>query len=380
VPLMTVLNYLALRHWNWVIRELRVDRKPHYLLLDSALALTVLAIVGLGTPMVLYVMASGLLAGLTYRAKPALLSSLLSTVAYGVLLITDSGYVPGARDFHTTVTLPALLLVAGAAGVALRRLLKEQERTATQLLRLRESSAIREERLRMARDLHDSLTKNLHGVWLLSRTLEQALDRGEPAPARSAARVIGETAQSLSSEARSVISGLRDQVQATRPLSEAVREVADRAVAGHPVTVEVCDQRCRPDLGPAAEVRHEVLAVVTEGVHNVLKHAEAQRVQILLQDSGNDLDLVIDDDGKGFAGDRIQDLPQQGHFGLAGMRERAARIGGRLSVQSVPGHGTTVRLTLPARTGSSRKPVPTGRVHGRLGRFDEMKRLVTRRV
>jgi signal transduction histidine kinase len=329
-------------------------------------------------------MASGLLAGLVYRAKLALLSSLLSTLVYAVLLITRSGYVPGARDFHTMVTLPALLLVAGAAGVALRRVLKEQERTATQLARLREGSVIRDERLRMARDLHDSLTKNLHGVWLLSRTLEGTLDRGDLTTARCAARVIGDTAQALSGEARSVISGLRDQVQATRPLADAVQEAADRALAGHQLEVEVCDQRSRPDRGPKAAARHELLAVVTEAVHNTLKHADAQRVQIVLQDCDGDLEILITDDGKGFADSRIPELPQQGHFGLAGMRERAARVGGQFSVRSVPGHGTTVRLTLPKRhrdpARDPAKAMPRSRVPGRSGRFDEMKRLVTRRV
>jgi len=357
VPLMTALNYLALRHWNWVVRELRVARKPHYLLLDSALALTVLAIVGLGTPMVLYVMASGLLAGLTYRAKLALLSSVLSTGAYGVLLVTRTGYVPGAQDFHTTVTLPALILVAGVAGVALRRLLCEQERTAAQLARLRESSAVRDERLRMARDLHDSVTKNLHGVWLLSRTLEGALARGELAPARSAARVIGDTARSLSGEARSVITGLRDQVQEAQPFVEALQEAANRAVAGHPVDVNVRDRRRRPEVEPGAAARHELLAVVAEAVHNTVKHGSAKYIEITLKDAEGGLDLAIADDGQGFADDRIEELPQLGHFGLSGMRERAARVGGRLTVQSAPGHGTTVRLTLPKARPANRRVV-----------------------
>lgn len=380
VPLMTVLNYLALRHWNWVVGELRISRKPHYLLLDSVLAVIVLAIVGLGTPMVLYLMATGLLAGLIYRARLVLLSSLLSTLAYGALLISGAGYVPGVRDFHTMVTLPAMVLASGAAGVALRRLLREQERTAAQLARLRETSAIREERLRMARDLHDSLTKNLHGVWLLSRTLIGALDRGELAPAGNAARVIGETAQNLSGEARAVITGLRDQVQASQPLADALQEVADRVIAGHPIAVRVRDQRARPEAGPGTAARHELLAVASEAVHNSVKHSAAQRVEIVIKDVEGDLDVVITDDGQGFAADRIDDLPQQGHFGLPGMRERAARVGGRLSVQSAPGHGTTVRLTLPGPACPPAASPARVRMPGRIGRIDEMKRVVTRRV
>ncbi len=232
VPLMTGSNYLALRYWDKVVRELNLPGKPFYLVLDSVLALTVLAIAGVGTPMVLYVMSTALLSGLIYRTRLVLVVNLTSTLAYVVLLIAGAGYVPGARDFHTMVTLPVLLLVAGPAGIALRRLLQEQERTSDQLAQLRQNDAIREERLRVARDLHDSLIKNLHGVWLLSRTLENSVGRGDLASARSTARVIGDTARSLAAEARSAITGLRDHVQ---PRGHCWTPCSRRLIARSPV-------------------------------------------------------------------------------------------------------------------------------------------------
>jgi signal transduction histidine kinase len=348
VPLMMTSNYLALRHWDKVVRELNLSGKPFYLLLDSALALTVLAIAGLGTPMVLYVMSSALLSGLIYRTRLVLAVDLVSTLAYVVLLVANAGYVPGARDFHTTVTLPTLLLMAGPAGIALRRLLQEQERTSELLARLRASEAIREERLRVARDLHDSLVKNLHGVWLLSRTLEGSLERGDQVSARTAARVIGDTARSLAAGARSAITGLRDPEQPSRPLLDALQQTADRTVAGHSIVLDVRDDRARQDAVPAPEGCNELLAVAAEALHNTVKHAAAKRVVVLLEDSPEGVGLVISDDGKGFVDARIDDLPQDGHFGLLGMRERATRVGGCLSVRSAPGHGTTVRLSLPS--------------------------------
>ncbi len=356
VPLMMALNYLALRYWDQVVSDLRVADKSHYLLLDSALALIVLAVVGLGTPMVLYLIATGVLAGLIYPARLVLMVTGLSLFGYVVLEITRIGYVPGARDFHTTVTLPALLLVAGPAGIALRGVLEQQERTAVQLAELREGAAIRDERLRMARDLHDSLTKNLHGVWLLSRTLERALDRGELTEARGAAQVIGDTAQGLSGQARSVIIGLRDQVQADRPLVEALREATERTVAGHPIAVEVRDRRARPGLAPAPEVGHELLAIAVEALHNAVKHSWAQHIRIDLADVDGGLELTVVDDGQGFSDDRIDRMPQDGHFGLLGMRERADRVGGRLTVRSSPGHGASIRFWLPGPPRRSRKP------------------------
>ena len=349
VPLMVVLNYVALRNWDRVVHDLRITEKPYYLLLDGALALTVLAIVGLGTPMVLYLVAAGLLAGLVYPARLAMTASLLATLGYTALLLARSGYVPGDRDFHTTVTLPVMVLAAGAAGTALRRLLEEQERSAAQLADLRQISAVHEERLRMARDLHDSLTKNLHGVWLLSRVLEHALEQGDFDSARSASTVIGETARGLSGEARTAIHGLRDDTRTWPSLAEALCECAARATAGLGISVEFKDLRERSRDDPEASVRCELLAVTAEALHNVVKHAGASRIEVTLSEFHGDLNLEIVDDGKGFVADDLDQMPKKGHFGILGMRERAVRVGGLLALSSAPAHGTTVLLTLPGR-------------------------------
>lgn len=337
--LMMALNYLALRYWTLLERR----RHPLVLVLDQFAALVALGVAGPGTPMVLYLIAGGVLAGLTYRARPVLLVGLGSTLVYGVLLVFRAGYVPGGNDFHTTITLPALVLAAGPAGVAMRRLLDEQERTATQLWRLRRTAAVREERLRVARELHDSLTKNLHGVWLLSRTLQGSLDRGDLASAREAAGVIGQTAEGLAGQSRVVIQELRENP--THNLVEALRERATVATAGHRLSVQVHDERPAPRPGPDAAGRNTMLAVTSEALHNVVKHAQARRVTLTLAAAGTEVVLQITDDGRGF--DVSAGHP--GHYGLLGMNERASRSGGRLRVLSAPGSGTTVRLALPAR-------------------------------
>lgn len=342
---MIALNYLALRYWSLLARS----RRPVFLVLDQIFSLVVLAVVGLGTPMVLYVISGGVLAGLTHRARLVLLASLATTLGYGVMLVFRSGYVPGGNDFHTTITLPALVLAAGPAGVAMRRLLVDQERTATQLWRLRRTTAVREERLRVARDLHDSLTKNLHGVWLLSRTLQSSLERGDVDTAREAAQVIGEAAEGLAGQSREVIQGLRDDQD--RTLIEALQDRATVATAGHRLGVEVLDERPIPKPGPDPAGRRTMLAVTSEALHNVVKHAQAEEVTLTLSASADEVVLTIRDDGRGF--DVSAGRP--GHYGLLGMQERATRSGGVLAVTSSPGAGTTVRLAFPARPPPSRK-------------------------
>ncbi|GAB3242078.1 sensor histidine kinase [Kineosporia babensis] len=335
--IMMALNYLALRYWTLLKRA----RRPLVLVLDQGVALIALGLAGLGTPMVLYVVAGGVLAGLIHRARPVLAVSLAGALTYGVLLVFQAGYVPGGSDFHTTITLPALVLAAGPAGVALRRLLNEQERTASQLWKLRRTAAVREERLRVARELHDSLTKDLHGVWLLSQTLRSSLERGDLRSAREAAGVIGETAEGLAGQSRVVIQGLRENGSSS--LVQALQERAGVAIAGHPLSVEVHDERKSPRAGPDAAGRSTMLAVTSEALHNVVKHAQAHLVTLTLAASGGEVVLQITDDGRGF--DVSAGHP--GHFGLLGMTERANRSGGGLQVTSSPGMGTTVRLVLP---------------------------------
>jgi len=350
------LNYLALQLWSQ--RPDRGGTGLGLVLGDVAVALALTAVVGAGSPMVLQLIAVAGLAGLTVRAAAALVVGLVVTAGYALLLGTGGGYLPGSLDLHTTITLPALLLGAAAAGVALRRLLVQQERSADQLWRLRRAGALRQERLRVARDLHDGLTKNLHGIWLLSRTLQAALDRADPDTAREAAAVIGTTAQGLAGQSRTVIAGLREPDVEPGPLVEALRARVDQARvdqawAGQRVSVQLRDLRpavgrIRP--GPTAAGRSTLLAVAAESLHNIVKHAGAEQVLITLAIENGELTMEITDDGTGFEAARAS-TDGSGHYGLVGMSERATRSGGRLEVDSAPGEGCTVRLCLPLRAG-----------------------------
>ena len=94
--------------------------------------------------------------------------------------------------------------------------------------------------------------------------------------------------------------------------------------------------------------------MVREAVTNVVKHAEAERVLVVLAFRSRGCRLSVTDDGKGFATDRLA----EGHFGLIGMRERASGCGGTLDVRSAAGHGTVVRIEVPY--GRARRAYPNG--------------------
>jgi signal transduction histidine kinase len=335
------LNYLALRRWPAAVSVLGIARKPHYLALDAGLAATMLAVVGAGAPLVLYLVGTVALGGLVYPRTPTVIAQFGVFGAFELVQWSHIGYLPGASDVHTLVTLPALLLSGGFAGAAVRRLITQNERASDDITALQAEAAVREERLRLARDLHDTVTKNLHGVWLVARGLDAALTRGDHVTARASAALIASTAGELATHSRDVISGLREDGDASRPLDEALGDVARRAVAGQEgLAVRV---QGRPRTRLDSEVRHELMAIVAEALHNTVKHARAGAVDVLLDGDGTALTVKVVDDGRGFDG-----AARTGHYGLTGMHERAQRVGGELSIRSDPGAGTRVQITVPA--------------------------------
>jgi signal transduction histidine kinase len=131
--------------------------------------------------------------------------------------------------------------------------------------------------------------------------------------------------------------------------------------SGHPVRLEIPDDLeaiCNPEaLGPAAGV--QILRIVQEALTNVRKHAGSPtRVDVALHAKADHLMLAIADDGAGFD----PSVPGTGgkHYGLQVMRQRAERIGGRLTVRSAPGQGTRVEVCMPLATGRPGAGNPMG--------------------
>lgn len=200
-------------------------------------------------------------------------------------------------------------------------------------------SARAQERRRIARELHDELgqqlTALLQGLGVLRIQLER--DRPELAPL-----------------VRELVSISHSAINATRDISAGIPSGSLRrglAVALHQLIEDFRRQNdidCRLDL-PVEEVKLEshraahLYRIVQESLTNVLRHAEASRVAIILERRENDYVLEIADDGKGFA---LNDtLPDSN--GLSGMRERGRQLGGPVIVFSHPGHGTIVQAIFP---------------------------------
>jgi signal transduction histidine kinase len=220
--------------------------------------------------------------------------------------------------------------------------------------------ARREERQKLARDLHDSVVQQVFSMMMQAKSLGVLVARGlPPAPEK-----VAQVAEDLSSSAEAVLADLRGMVVELRPaatsargLASALRSLADSTAArtGVDVSLDYAD----PGDGLTAvdaDLLEDVYRVVAEALHNSIKHADATRIhtQLTVTTHGSRRHVVaeVTDDGCGFDARTCADPGGSGSSGLGMtvMRERAARWGGVVRVRRTDGGGTSVRLTLPLPT------------------------------
>jgi signal transduction histidine kinase len=197
-----------------------------------------------------------------------------------------------------------------------------------------------EERQRLARELHDSVSQALYGIALGARTARTMLDRDAEKAAEPLEYVIAQ-AQAGLTEMRALIFELRPETLAADGLVNALGKNADALRVRHGIAVEA-DLGTEPDI-PLA-LKQTLHRIAQEALHNIVKHAGAQHAAIALRCAEGHIELDIRDDGRGF--DPASSFP--GHLGLRTMRERVMRLGGTLEIESAPGMGTRIHLQVPA--------------------------------
>ena len=200
--------------------------------------------------------------------------------------------------------------------------------------------AVSRERNRLARELHDTLAHGLSAVAVQLGAV-QAVWESRPEEARGGVAVALDATRAALGDARRAIADLRARPLEDLGLPQALRELALSAAAREGLALELDVPPEAPPLGPAAE--QAFYRVAAEALANVTRHARARRVAVRFAGSEGGASLVVADDGRGFDTAAAVD---GGCFGLAGMRERAEAVGGALEVESAPGSGTSLRLTL----------------------------------
>jgi signal transduction histidine kinase len=213
-----------------------------------------------------------------------------------------------------------------------------------------EELAVLQERTRLARELHDSVTQSLYSLTLLAvagQRMIQARDLQQIAVNQAR---LGEIAQQALQEMRLLVYELRPLALESEGLIGALEKrlenVERRAGIEARAVVE-------GEVDLAAEVEEELYGIAQEALNNSLKHAKASQVALSIRVADESVALEVADDGQGFDLARIG---AKGGLGLVSMQERADRIGGELVIQSAPGEGTSVRVSVQ-QTAVSNQPL-----------------------
>jgi signal transduction histidine kinase/PAS domain-containing protein len=226
--------------------------------------------------------------------------------------------------------------------IALLTLFAQQAAVAIENARFYEqaqSLAVLEERQRLARELHDSVSQALYGIALGARTARTLLDR-DPARVAEPLDYVLNLAEAGLTEMRALIFELRPESLATEGLGAALGKMADAIRVRHRLAV---DLDLGDELVASLPTKEALYRITQEATNNAIKHARASLITIALTSDEHGYHLAVRDDGVGFD----PHAQFEGHFGLTSMRERAGRLGGTVDLASAPGAGTTITVTLP---------------------------------
>lgn len=359
VALLPLVAALGLWHTYWIVRRADRGRRTLYVVVAGVLWLALLALdpdflvvgVAIFAPLCLHDVRWGVIG---------------TSVAGGGWIWqrwVTQGAVPWVEIIGVALLMLAGLLSVGYVATVVRqsrerqRLLDELHRTQAELAEAERHAGILDERQRLSRDIHDTLTQGFASIVMFLEAADASLLRDNPAR-RHVARALRSARANLR-ESRRVVRALRPEVleEATLPVaaSRTVEQLADESgiLADFVVTGTVVP------LQPARETA--LLRVLQEALANVRRHARATAVTVTLSYMDGLVVLDVQDDGVGFAPARGTTQAVPSGVGLQSMRERVEDLDGTVVVESTPGAGTTVVVQIPAADRGSVEAAPLWR-------------------
>ncbi|MFJ2827724.1 sensor histidine kinase [Streptomyces sp. NPDC087263] len=364
-------SYAMLRDWDRFGPRLLAH--PTLMAVDLAFGAILLLTASPASPLAYATVCTPLLAGLLYGWRG---SGVFTGLQLIVLLTVYRAWAHHPGTGANTLLIAGFCVGAGIIGVTLRNLMfrfgAASEALSEATSRLAVAEAVESERARLAREMHDSVAKTLHGLALAAEALaaaaeasctSEASDPSDPKALnaldglkalKGQATTVAGAARRAAAESRALLSDLRHH---TDLVSELTLRTADFESHTHIRTsLNHKGGRC-PSLPDTTA--HHVLAIVSEALENTHRHAGAKRVTIELEASDTALTVRVQDDGRGLpAATTLQDATKTGHFGLLGMTERAATLNARIHLGPSPQGGTEVAVTLPVTL-----PAPPGAPH-----------------
>jgi len=228
---------------------------------------------------------------------------------------------------------------------------KESETARVQLLR-RLVNAQEEERRRISRELHDQTGQHLAALLLGLKTLNSSAGNGR-ASLHKGLLQLQELTERLVEETHHLAWELRPAALDDLGLEMAISNYVEKWSERSSIALDFHSglDKCR--LPPPVETA--AYRIVQEALTNVLKHAHANRVSVMLEYRHDELLVIVEDNGRGFHPEVPFTVKERGGLGLVGIQERAALVGGKLNIESEPGSGTTLAIRIPAPASSQQK-------------------------
>lgn len=330
VMFITATSALGLYATDRLTRS--VAAHPFLIVIDVLVASVIGVTIGTQSPLVLYSMSTAVLIGILLPRRYLVL---VLTILVGLYVLTTVAQVD-EPTMMTLVLAPVSYVTICVLASLTRTIHSAAMIDQSRARRSSEVAAAERERSRLAREMHDSVAKSLHGIGLAAAALPMWAE-SRPEELGDRARELQEAAESASRDARAILLDLRADPEGT-PLSQQVRALAeDLSMGGVRTTLSLSEAAVDP------EVKRELVAIIAESLENIRRHSRATQVEIAVTDRTGGLQVRISDNGVGFD----PGVTPHGHFGLVGIRERAEAIGACCDITSAPGSGTRISLDLP---------------------------------
>jgi two-component system, NarL family, sensor histidine kinase YdfH len=350
IPIVFLIVVHIITHWMVGFFIKRKNWTLIYMLLQGAITVVLIILtrnigLTLGLTMALFGEAIGIY-GLTGKG-------FLSSAYYLALSLGFYFWITGASNMTWWLISMAPIMIFVAMYVELysrqakanekaQQFLGELERTNQKLTDYAaqvEDLTIASERQRMARELHDTLSQGLAGLILQLEAVDANLAGGKTDRSRQIVQQAMESARMTLSEARLAIDDLRQgQLTGCREdLQKKIEQFTNNT--GIP-----CDFKCNLPECLTAAIADAVVGVVTESLMNITRHANSKQVSVNVDVENANIILEIKDDGIGFDPSKV---PDSGHYGLIGMKERVNLVNGTFEVTSHPGAGTSIKVRMP---------------------------------
>ena len=347
--LAVTASYAMYRDWDRLAPRLLAH--PTLMAADLTFAAILLLTASPASPLAYATVCTPLLAGLLYGWQG---SGVFTGLQLVVLLTVYRAWAQHPGTGTSTLLIAGFCIGAGIIGVTLRNLMfrfgTASEALAEANSRLAVAEAVESERARLAREMHDSVTKTLHGLALAADALASSAAAGtnpDPDSVRRHAALVASAARRAAAESRDLLTDLRHHTDLTTPDVDLIAELTQKAAEfeqSAAIRTHLKTGTARIDALPH-RTAHHLLAIVSEALENTRRHANATRVTLEAEPTGDGLTLRIRDDGVGIPDPlNLEETTRSGHFGVLGMVERARSLGAVIHLGRQDEGGTEIRV------------------------------------